>query len=51
MRKNNGRKLAFTLKQTSLKVYVIRIKKMFYIYVQVQKNDCLGLFKSVTLQL
>lgn len=49
--KKNGRKLAFTLKQTSLKVYVIRIKKMFYIYVQVQKNDCLGLFKSVTLQL
>ena len=47
----NGRKLAFTLKQASLKVYVIRIKKMFYIYVQVQKNDCLELFKSVTLQL
>ena len=46
-----GRKLEFTLKQTLLKFYVIRIKKMFYIYVLVQKNDCLELFKPVTLQL
>lgn len=47
----NGRKLEFTLKQALLKAYMIRIKKMFYIYVQVQRNDCLELFKSVTLQL
>lgn len=51
MGEKNGRNLEFSLMQTSLKVYVIRIKKMFYIYVQVQKNDCLELFKSVTLQL
>lgn len=26
-------------------------KEMFYIYVQILRNDCLELFKSVTLQL
>lgn len=31
--KKNGRKLEFPLKQTSMKVYVIKIKEMFYIYV------------------
>lgn len=31
--KKTGRKLEFPLKQTSMKVYVIKIKEMFYIYV------------------